>query len=51
LPKRTVIVGANSAGISNAIAARKTDAKAEITSTSEERYILYSHCGLPFFHK
>ena len=46
--ERIVIVGANSAGISAALAARKTDLKVEIILLSDERYWPYSRCGLPF---
>lgn len=42
------MLGANSAGLSAAIAARKTDVAAEITLISEERLLPYSRCGLPY---
>lgn len=48
MPKKYVIVGANSAGISATIAARKIDAKAEIILISDEKYLPYSRCGLPY---
>jgi NADH oxidase (H2O2-forming) len=46
--KRIVIVGASSAGISAAVAARKTDLDAEIILITEETRWPYSRCGLPF---
>jgi NADH oxidase (H2O2-forming) len=46
--KRIVIVGASSAGISAAVAARKTDLNVEIILISEETRWPYSRCGLPF---
>ncbi|UCH37086.1 MAG: FAD-dependent oxidoreductase [Candidatus Bathyarchaeota archaeon] len=46
--KRIVIVGTSSAGISAAVAARKTDLDAEIILISEETRWPYSRCGLPF---
>jgi NADH oxidase (H2O2-forming) len=48
MTNRIVIIGANSAGVSAASAARKTDLKAEITLLSEEEYWPYSRCGLPY---
>lgn len=48
MTKRIVIIGANSAGVSAASAARKTNLKAEITLLSEEEYWPYSRCGLPY---
>ncbi len=48
LPKKYVIVGANSAGVSATIAARKIDAEAEITLISDEKHLPYSRCGLPY---
>jgi NADH oxidase (H2O2-forming) len=48
MTKHIVIIGANSAGVSAASAARKTDLKAEITLLSEEEYWPYSRCGLPY---
>jgi len=38
ITERIVIIGANSAGVSAASAARKMDLKAEITLLSEEEY-------------
>ncbi len=46
--KRIVIIGANSAGMSAAIAARKLDTKAQIILISDEKYLPYSRCGLPY---
>jgi NADH oxidase (H2O2-forming) len=48
MTKRIVIIGANSAGVSAASAARKTDLKAQITLVSAEKYWPYSRCGLPY---
>lgn len=48
MPKRIVIVGANTAGIAAASAARKTDSEAEITLIEKGKYPAYSRCGLPF---
>ena len=48
MPRRIVVIGANSAGVSAAVAARKMDVKAEITLISEEKYLPYSRCGLPY---
>lgn len=48
MQKRIVIIGASSAGISAAVAARKTDLEADIVLVSEETQWPYSRCGLPF---
>ena len=46
--RRIVIIGAHAAGVDAASAARKTDRSAEITLITEEKYVGYSRCGLPF---
>lgn len=46
--KQIVVIGANSAGVSAAIAIRKMDAKAKITLISNEEHLPYSRCGLPY---
>lgn len=43
-----MIIGANSAGISAALSARKADLRAEIILISDEAYWPYSRCGLPY---
>ncbi len=48
MPRRIVIIGAHAAGVDAASAARKTDRSAEITLITEEKYVGYSRCGLPF---
>jgi len=46
--KRIVVVGANSAGITAAAEARKREGNAEIILISDEAYLPYSRCGLPY---
>ncbi len=48
MPRRIVIIGAHAAGVDAASAGRKTDRTAEITIISDEKYVGYSRCGLPF---
>ena len=48
MPRKILIIGANAAGVHAASAARKTDSKAEITLVTDEKYLAYSRCGLPY---
>ena len=48
MAKRIVIIGAHAAGVEAASSARKKDRTAEITLISQEKYVGYSRCGLPF---
>ena len=46
--RRILVVGANAAGATAALFARKTDREAEIVVVEREPYSTYSRCGLPF---
>lgn len=46
--KRVVIVGGGAAGVSAAIAARKTNRKAEITVVEQGKFLFYERGGIPF---
>jgi NADH oxidase (H2O2-forming) len=48
MAERIVVIGANSAGVSAASAARKTNVRAEIILLSDEGHWPYSRCGLPY---
>ena len=48
MPRKTVIIGANAAGVDAAVAARKTDREAKITLLTKDNVGAYSRCGLPF---
>jgi NADH oxidase (H2O2-forming) len=45
---KIIVIGANAAGLSAAVAARKTNRAADITLITEESVATYSRCGLPF---
>ena len=46
--RRIVVVGANSAGVTVAAEARKREGNSEIILISDEAYLPYSRCGLPY---
>jgi len=46
--RKIVVVGSGAAGMSAASAARATDKDAEVTVFTEEQYISYSPCAIPF---
>lgn len=46
--QRLVVIGANSAGLTAAAEARKRDRKIEIVLITDEAYLPYSRCGLPY---
>jgi len=46
--KRIVIVGFGTAGLRAALSAKSQDPSVSVTVISEERYLTYSRCGLPF---
>ena len=48
MDKRIVVIGGNAAGINAAVAARRTDRKAEIIMVERDKYAVYSRCGIPF---
>ena len=45
---KIIVIGANAAGLSAAVATRKTNRAAEITVLTDESVATYSRCGLPF---
>ncbi len=48
MQKKIVIVGCGAAGVSAAIAARKTDRKSQITVIEQEKHPVYERGGIPF---
>lgn len=46
--KKLVVIGANSAGLTAATEARKRDRDVEIIMITDEAYLPYSRCGLPY---
>ncbi len=46
--KRIVVIGFGPAGLWSAISARMQDPSAEITVLTDEKYLTYSRCGLPY---
>jgi len=46
--RRVVVVGLGPAGLWSAISARVADPSAEVVVISDEKYLTYSRCGLPF---
>jgi len=46
--KRILVVGSGAAGMTAASSAREQDAQAEITVVTEDRYVAYSPCAIPF---
>ena len=46
--RRVVVVGLGPAGLWSAISARVADSSAEVVVLSDEKYLTYSRCGLPF---
>lgn len=48
-PKRLVVIGGVAAGTKTAAKARREDASMEITILTDEPYISYTGCGLPYY--
>ena len=48
MKKKILIVGGGAAGVSAAIAARKTDRKAQIIVIEQEKHPVYERGGIPF---
>jgi len=49
MSKRLIVIGAVAAGMSAASKARRTDPDLDITVYTDEEYISYAGCGLPYF--
>lgn len=49
MQKKLVVIGGVAAGMSAASKARRTDPNLKITVYTDEEYISYAGCGLPYF--
>lgn len=47
-PRKIIIIGLGTAGFAAALAAKKTDSKAELTLIEKRNFDMFSPCGLPF---
>ena len=48
MARKIVVIGSGAAGMTAASSARATDKEAEITVFTEEEYVSYSPCAIPF---
>ncbi|MGI5971487.1 MAG: CoA-disulfide reductase [Oscillospiraceae bacterium] len=49
MPQKLIVIGAVAAGLSAASKARRIDSGLDITVYTDEEYISYAGCGLPYF--